>query len=323
VVQGEVHCWGDPTGQLSLGGPSTSAAFNTRKVMGLTGATAVAMNPYATCALLQGGGLKCWGQGPFVSGSSSATPQDIMGATSNIAGLHAGPYGFCVRNDMGSVRCWGGTSQLQDVMGLGAASSVGVASSHKCALLQGTGELRCWGSNYYGELGTGTGVSSSTPVTPFGLGMGVSALGVGLDYSCVLMANTGLKCWGRNTGGQLGNGQATTSFAARPDDVAGLSGATGGVTSLLVGSGFACARLTSGAVKCWGDDHSGSITPDLQRSHAVPVDYAALSNLAQLASARDFACALSTDGTVSCWGANGAGQLGHPSFWTLPQEVGF
>src|SRR5205823_3136448 len=132
-------------------GPSTTAGFVPSKVMGVSNATAIAMNVSATCVLVQGGGLKCWGSAPFVNGYSSDTPADIMGTTSNIAGLAAGPNGFCVRNDAGGVRCWTYDSSPQDVTGLMPVSTLGVGTSHQCALLM-NGGMQCWGSNNYGQL---------------------------------------------------------------------------------------------------------------------------------------------------------------------------
>ena len=46
------------------------------------------------------------------------------------------------------------------------------------------------------------------------------ALSTGADYSCVLVANSTVKCWGLNSSGQLGNGTSTNSSI--PVSVIGL-----------------------------------------------------------------------------------------------------
>ena len=82
---------------------------------------------------------------------------------------------------------------------------VAAGTNHSCGLTD-AGGVKCWGSNGLGELGDGTTDDSTTPVGVVGLGSGVVAVATGVGHSCALTTGGGVKCWGWNAAGQLGNG---------------------------------------------------------------------------------------------------------------------
>ena len=129
---------------------------------------------------------------------------------------------------------------------LASAISVAAGGSHTCAVTSG-GRVKCWGWNGYGQLGDGTTDSRTTPMDVSGLASGVIAVAAGRYHTCAVTAGGGVKCWGSNGRGQLGDG--TTTDRLTPVDVSGLGS---GVSTLAAGAEHTCAVTAGGGVKCWG-----------------------------------------------------------------------
>lgn len=76
------------------------------------------------------------------------------------------------------------------------------------------------------------------------------------------------------------------------------------------GGGHACAVLSSGQVKCWGNNSFGQLglpTSDYEEPTAVP----GLTNVRAVAAGFVHTCALLEDRTVRCWGDDAHNQLGN------------
>ena len=92
--------------------------------------------------------------------------------------------------------------------------------THTCALNSG-GAAQCWGRNDQGQFGDTTTTEQHAPVGVAGLGAGVDEITTGAEHSCALTAADGIKCWGDNVYGQVGDG--TTIGRTSPVDVSGLT----------------------------------------------------------------------------------------------------
>lgn len=186
------------------------------------------------------------------------------------------------------------------------ASAVAAGYGQSCALTD-SGGVECWGKNNYGQLGDGTAYRRLTPVDVVGLTSGIAAITAGSEHTCVLTDSGGVKCWGKNNFGQLGDG--TMHRRLTPVDVVGL---TSGVAAISAGSDQTCAVTDSGGAKCWGYNGSGQLGDGTTLSRLTPVDVFGLtSGVAGISAGFYDTCAVTDTGGAKCWGNNYYGQLGN------------
>jgi alpha-tubulin suppressor-like RCC1 family protein len=336
---GGVQCWGDNTyGQL---GDGTNISRNVPAVIPSleSGVAQISAGRDEVCVLTTAGGVKCWGDneyGELGDGSinNSSTPVDVVGLESGVAEVSVGTTDACAVTTGGVVECWGynGDGQLGDgtftdsstpvvVNVPGGFSSVSVGQLYACAL-SNSGGVYCWGYDGEGELGDGGLAVDNSPIRVFGLRAGVKQLSIGPFEACVLTTAGGVKCWGENTYGAVGDGTNTNRDV--PTDVLGL---TSGIKQISAGLEDACALTNKGAVRCWGYDGFGELGDGGNTDTNSPVDVSGLTKGITQVSAGLATCALTTAHRVRCWGYNGAGELGDGTYTDsnvpTPHTLGF
>jgi alpha-tubulin suppressor-like RCC1 family protein len=133
-------------------------------------------------------------------------------------------------------------------------------------------------------------------------------IATGLAHNCAITSALGLKCWGANDSGQLGNNSKSSSVA--PVDVYGFSASASAISA---GRAHACATTFSSAVVCWGDNSSdqlGSNTSVTKSSTPIPV-FGLTEGVAVVSAGNVSTCAIKGTGGVVCWGDNSHGGLGN------------
>jgi hypothetical protein len=290
---------------------------------GLDGATS---NGGHVCAVMSGGGIKCWGEnfyGQLGDGTNTprAAPVDVVVLPGPATAVAPGNRHTCALLASGAVHCWGdnGLGQLGGNALTSGIVAISGSGNHACALTAG-GAVKCWGANFSGQLGDGTTTQRSSPVDVQSLGSGVTAIGAAgiLDapsmgipsdggYSCALTSQGGVKCWGAYANGALGDPTSTGDHLTAFD----VSGLTSGIAAIATGSkrmhfsgggcgascsrypgyGLTCAVTVGAGVKCWG---SGDPSP--RDVPGFPSPATALASWGDRT-----ACALVAGGAVRCW----------------------
>jgi alpha-tubulin suppressor-like RCC1 family protein len=202
----------------------------------------IAVGVLSTCALLESGNVRCWGQGTF--GKLG------YGSTANI-----------------------GASDPEDIVNAGdvniggAVKQIAAGGNYNCALLE-SGNVRCWGNGAHGKLGYGStsnvGDTSPNDIINAGdvnVGGPVKQIAAGSDHTCALLETGNVRCWGRGTNGRLGYGNTSNVGDTGPNDIvnAGDVNVGGSVKQIAAGSHHTCALLESGRVRCWGDSSRGRL----------------------------------------------------------------
>ncbi len=174
--------------------------------------------------------------------------------------------------------------------------------------LTGEGGVKCVGDNTYGQVGDGSFTNRSLAADVVGLTSGVKEIGGGFRFFCALTNAGGVKCWGINSNGHLGNGLAANSNV--PVDVTGL---TSGVSKLSVGYNHACALLNDKSMQCWGYGTYGRLGTGNTADRTTPVTINVGGTVADITAGGVNTCALLEAGTVKCWGRNNYYQNGDNS----------
>jgi alpha-tubulin suppressor-like RCC1 family protein len=292
---------------------------------------------FHACAIYRGNGdTYCWGlNSSGETGNGNTTSPVTAPAVVNFpAGvrartIHAGYYHSCAATTDNKSYCWGANSASQlgnglatgtysspQPSGVNFVSKVTTNYEHTCAL-NNEGEVLCWGSNTDGALGnTVAGNSNVAVFANFGGSYDnrAIALATGFNSSCVVTLKGRVRCWGLNTGGQHGVGNATAVAQGVIQQAVGPFGVTG-AKQTDAGRLHSCSVLSNGEVWCWGQNNRGQLGNGTLVTSPLPVP-AGATTMVRVSVGNEFTCAEGGHGYTFCWGANDFGQLGYNAIGT-------
>jgi alpha-tubulin suppressor-like RCC1 family protein len=306
---GSMKCWGNnSSGQLG-DGTTTNRLLPVNVVHPdgtdlLQGVTQMSLSGVYSCAREADATVLCWGgNGSGNLGDGTTINRLLPVAVKNAAGTASlqgvtqisarGPH-TCARLKYATALCWG--NNVDGMLGdatttnrrlpvtvmnaAGTAALTGVAqisagTNHTCTRM-GDGTARCWGNNARGQLGDNTVTRRLLPVTVMNAPgtaalTGVAQISAGTNYTCTRMGDGTARCWGLNSGGQLGDG--TTTERHRPVAVRNPAGtaALTGTSAISARDTHTCARLTNATAVCWGNNNSGKLGDGTTTNRPLPV----------------------------------------------------
>lgn len=281
---------------------------------------AIASGANHSCALRPDRALECWGantEGQLGLGDNALRYAPVqVGADFNWRSVAAGAAHTCAINTRSELFCWGrnnfgqlgGPAQTYNTnpSRIGVETdwySISAGTEHTCAI-KTDHTLWCWGSNITGQLGVGElGINVNVPtrVTPDPAWASVSA---GENHTCAVQLDGALKCWGKNTAGQLGVSLSTNST--------GLVqvGEDRQWTTVAAGSEYSCALKTDTSLWCWGQNTVGQLgNGKFATFQSSPQQVGTELGWTSVDLGHLHSCATRIDGRLWCWGGNAAGQL--------------
>ena len=231
LLEGDVKCWGrNNVGQLGYGhmvSIGDDEQIDSVDVISLGGkAVELSAGMMHTCALLDDGSVKCWGD--------NSKGQLGQGNTDPI-GDNDVPSDYAAIN-------FGVTNKVKKIYS---------GTKYNCALFDNK-KVKCWGENLRGQLGYGNTNDLGDDENLSSIGyVNVGANVVQMDIStisnhtCAVLSNGGLKCWGWNAKGQLGYGhmnnlgddELPSSYGSLPFSESILQVATGYLHTCAVADG--------------------------------------------------------------------------------------
>src|SRR5690554_2085248 len=292
----------------------------------ITGAIEISASENHTCALLEGGNVKCWGSNSnWQLGNTELNTQHKQASSTavdvNVADLQGvkaisvGNTYSCALLEAGDIKCWGkipsgfSANNLLELTNK-KPSQLATASAHACVVTEDN-QVQCWGDS--SKLGHSE--SEATEVTGIDKALLVSSKG---NHSCALLNNGRVECWGDNLSGQIGNGLGDLNSVLTPNRVRNLSQ----VISLSSGEQYNCAATVAGQVLCWGNNQYGQLgyVPSKGATHvrpfsSIPTVVEGITTAKEVSVSQNHSCALliseAKEESVSCWGKNDSGQLGN------------
>ncbi|MGB1461386.1 MAG: hypothetical protein ACPG9Q_00580 [Candidatus Thalassarchaeaceae archaeon] len=143
----------------------------------------------------------------------------------------------------------------------------------------------------------------------------LTALGASNGYTCAVLDNNEMKCWGKAENGSLGNGdgQQNQYTPVGVNELNENNCCFADIEETSPDGDHSCA-LSNGSVYCWGLDTAGQIGHGHISCFGAclnPHGPSVLNrNVVTFTTGLRHTCAIADDSTTWCWGENDFGQLG-------------
>lgn len=318
---GALYCWGaGADGRLGLA--DTDDRDEPARVGRDADWISVATGVAHTCALKSDGSVWCFGASNVGQLGQGATESSSVPVRVPLPGpvrhLSSEANTACVVLQDHTLYCWGrnwegniglndthpGVDQLSPIRSGERSDWVltGTGDGHTCGV-RGAGLLFGWGRNTAANLGLGqTNDQQRRVATQIGEDADWQAVVSGQDSSCGIRSGDQLFCWGGNSFGNLGLGDAQPRLV--PTRVAPEVR----WVQVAIDTFHGCGIDAESSLYCWGRGIEGQLGTSDNDERLEPVLVG--QGMAQVAVGRMFTCAVSRAGAVSCTGENAAGQLG-------------
>jgi alpha-tubulin suppressor-like RCC1 family protein len=274
---GDVKCWGmNSSGQLGV--DSIVAVTGLPQQVSIGGkAIQVSAGAGHTCVTIETGKVRCFGDN-FYGQLGQGTTEERMGNKSgDMAKLSDIKLGAeftsqsvlasngafsCSLATNGSVKCWGKTVSNEEsstpfwgILGQCYARNIQNSPVQNCESAPGVTK----------SPNLGTYVTDMPNLAPVSLASGADKIASGLAFTCALLTDKSIKCFGDNKSGQLGlrdfnsRGESSSQMGASlPRTLSSTASAE--ILDIGASAERGCALLSSNHLSCWGQ---GSHTPTI------------------------------------------------------------
>lgn len=291
----KVYCWGSlRNGAGGFGGNRTSnfQSLENNPVAASFGGNVADLSTGRnyTCGLLEDGTARCTGQGSILGlGLGAFTSIGVNDLPSDYPALDFGEKAVqitsgnahsCVLLENGDVKCWGSglsgrlgyassdnlgddeTLENLSVVNLGEkATKVSAGYDHTCAILE-SAQVKCWGArgsllieNLSEDVGDNEDPADFSSLS---FSHDVVDISAGNGFTCVVLNNGEVQCWGGNDSGQLGIGTNQTVLYSFSTPLTKVDLHNSAV-SVEASHSHTCALLVSGDVQCWGNNSTSQL----------------------------------------------------------------
>lgn len=342
---GKIFCWGrNNVGQLGDGTTTdraTPAEISNPQSEGAKTYSKIAAGSNTFCAI-SGTSLYCWGANNTSQiGDGTQTNRSIPTrvTTDGYKAVTLGANHTCAIRSDDQTMCWGSqqfyqvgnnvqsdsSPQATPLAISSSFTSISAGADTTCGLTS-AGAAYCWGLNSHGQAGNGS-IESNPDIDPptivnaaktptlvsGGITFKASSLsGGGRTFCGIQSSDSAVFCWGRGTGGAVGDGAWLNRTAPTATQLPDASAFKAGQVHAMYSAVCALSSVDN-RLYCWGNNSfyqfGNNSTTATNQATVVAGDrvYRSLTSSSHDATQCGFEAA--NDG-LYCWGSNGYSQAG-------------